>query len=325
MSAPAPGGAAALPLLHDGALRLEAAPALRPLLGRWLPLLPYDATPADPSGAAIHVVPSTDSTPSPDPAPGAPPLLRLGTVDAWVDGDAAALRGGAGCAGRAALAAGEASLAVPATVEDPDAVAWDLYSMLTLSSALLLGRMGRALVHAAAVVAPGGGAWLLAGDTHAGKSTTAINLITAGWDFVSDDHVVLFRGPGDRVWVEGWPRRFHLDEGWESGAPGRPRGEVDPHARWPGRWRRTAPLAGVLFPRVAAGEPTVIAATPAADALAGLLRQSPWLLADRAAAPTVLGLLHSACGHPAFALRLGLDTYRDTGRLLEVLRPLAPG
>ena len=321
MSVSAPGGAAALPLLHDGALRLEAAPDLLPLLGRWLPLLPYETAPPVREGAAIRVARRSDD----GPAPAARPVLRLGSVDAWVEDEAATLRGATGCAGRIGLAAGAAELSVPRAAQDAEAAGWDLYSMLTLSSALLLGRMGRALVHAAAVVAPGGGAWLLAGDTHAGKSTTAINLITAGWDFVSDDHVVLFRGADGGVRVEGWPRRFHLDEGWEEGAPGRARGEVDPHARWPGRWRRTAPLAGVLFPRVSAAEPTALASTPAADALAGLLRQSPWLLADRAAAPAVLGLLHAACGRPAFALRLGLDSYRDTGRLLEVLRPLAPG
>ncbi|HEX2203509.1 MAG TPA: hypothetical protein VHG91_09440 [Longimicrobium sp.] len=325
MSVSAPGGAAALSLLHDGALRLEAAPDLRPLLARWLPLLPYDSTPAAAGGAAIRVARRFDDGFGAGPAPAAPPVLRLGSVDAWVEGEGATLRGAAGCAGRIGLAAGTAALAVPRVVEDADAAGWDLYSMLTLSAALLLGRMGRALVHAAAVVAPGGGAWLLAGDTHAGKSTTSVNLISAGWDFVSDDHVVLFGGAGGGVWVEGWPRRFHLDEGWESGAPGRPRGEVDPHARWPGRWRRTAPLAGVLFPRVSAAEPTALAPAPAADALAGLLRQSPWLLADRAAAPAVLGLLHAACGHPAFALRLGLDTYRDTGRLVRVLGPLVAG
>ncbi|HEU4455937.1 MAG TPA: hypothetical protein VFR81_22920, partial [Longimicrobium sp.] len=199
----------------------------------------------------------------------------------------------------------------------------DLYSMVTLSCALLLGRLGRALVHAAAVVAPGGGCLLLAGDTHAGKSTTAVNLIGAGWPFVSDDHVVLSRGADGRLRVEGWPRRFHLDEGWEQGAPLHRRGELDPHERWPGAWRRAAPLAGLLFPRVEAAFPTALAPLPGSQALAGLLRQSPWLLADRAAAGGVLALLTAACESPAFSLRLGLDSYRDAGRLVEVLRPAA--
>ncbi len=316
-----------LPLLEDGSLRLEAPDGLLPLLRRWLPLLPYDTTRVDPEGAAVRVS-FADAPPAPTRVEQASegPTLRLGTVDVWVDADArhAVLRGTAGCAGRIDLRRRSADLAAPEPGEgDRGEVAWDLYSMATLSCALLLGRLGRALVHAAAVVAPGGGALLLAGDTHAGKSTTAVNLIGAGWPFVSDDHVVLSRGADGAPRVEGWPRRFHLDEGWEGGAPLHRRGEVHPHERWPGSWRRAAPLAGLLFPRVEAAFPTALAPLPGSQALAGLLRQSPWLLADRSVAGGVLSLLTAACESPAFSLRLGLDSYRDAARLIEVLRPAA--
>jgi hypothetical protein len=325
--APAAEAPAVLPLLADGALRLEAAPGLLPLLRRWLPLLPYDAPAVFLEGGAAIRLARLGRPPA--PPPDAPPTLRLGSVDAWVD-DAQArvvMHGRAGCFARIALAGGEALLQAPdeASSPDRDAVAWDLYSMATVSSALLLGRMGRALVHAAAVVAPGGGSWLLAGDTHAGKSTTCVNLIDAGWAFVSDDHVVLSRGADGALAVEGWPRRFHLDEGWEAGETAGRRGEVDPHRRWPGRWRRAAPLAGLLFPRVEADRPTALSPLAPSGALAGVVRQSPWLVADRAAAPGVLALLRAACEAPAFSLRLGLDSYRDTDRLLGVLAPLAGG
>jgi hypothetical protein len=205
---------------------------------------------------------------------------------------------------------------------DPEAVEWDLYALCTLACALLLGRMHRSLVHAAAVVAPDGGAWLLAGDAYAGKSTTVVNLIGAGWRFVSDDHVMLLRGEGGRPWLEGWPRRFHLDQGWAQGTPGQPRGELDPHDRWPGRWQRQAPLAGVLLPRVEAALPTRLEPVAGGEALAALVRQSPWQLGDRGTAAEVLELLGDACRLPTHALRLGLDSYRDSGRLLEVLGPL---
>jgi hypothetical protein len=316
------GAAALFPLLADGALRLEAAPGLLPLVRRWLPLLPYAETAASPHGAVMRVAAGDPARVSP---PAGAPVLRLGAADAWVDDAAAAARfrctGGA--AGEAELARGTATLVpAPGDLAADGVAAWDLFAMCTLASALLLGRMHRALVHAAAVVAPDGGAWLLAGDARAGKSTTSVNLIAAGWRFVSDDNVVLFRGPGGAVWVEGWPRRFHLDEGWEAGAPLHRRGEVDPHERWPGQWVRTAPLGGLLFPRVAADRPTELSPLPSPDALVALMRQSPWLLADRACAAEVLAFLRSACERPAFSLRLGLDSWRDTERLLCVLRPL---
>src|SRR5207245_6776974 len=73
---------------------------------------------------------------------------------------------------------------------EPEA-AGDVYSMLTVATALLLAGLGRALVHAAAVVHPDGGAWLLVGDARSGKSTTCATLVSAGWGYLSDDQVVL--------------------------------------------------------------------------------------------------------------------------------------
>ena len=302
-------------LLRDGALRLEAAPDLLPLLDRWLPLLPYPERAPGPHGSVVRVVRG-----DPHPPPPARPMLRLGSADAWVEGDAAVLAGhAAGCSGDIDLRAGTAELRAPIGVAGDDA-RWELYSMASLACALLLNRMERTLAHAAGVVAPDGGAWLLVGDTHAGKSTTVANLLRCGWGYVSDDNVVLARGGGGIV-VEGWPRHFHMDEGWEAGAPVGRRGAVDPRERWPGRWIDSAPLAGLLFPRVEPGEPTELAPCPSAEALAALLRQSPWLLADRGSAPAVLALLRDAAAFPGFALRLGLDSYADAPLLAERLRP----
>lgn len=304
-----------LPLLHDGRLRVEAHPRLLPALDRWLPLLPRD-TPADPDGAVIRVLPL-------EGAPGAPPAeprtLHLGGVDAWVSGDSARLIGGAWLDGRIALDGGTAELRLAEDAEDAEAASWLLYSAGTLAAALLLGRMGRALAHAAAVAPPAGDAWLMVGDSRAGKTTTCANLVSGGWSYLSDDHVVLYRDSAGRVCAEGWPRAFHLDEGWAAGAVTRRRGDTDPHARWPGRWRRTAPLAGLLFPRVAADAPTALEPAAGPDALQGLLRQSPWLLADRGCAPQVLELLRGAALLPSHALRLGLDTYTDPARLVRVV------
>jgi hypothetical protein len=301
-------------LLRDGALRIEVAPDLLPLLERWLPLLPYEhRTPSH--GAVVSVVRGASV-----PGPATPPTLRLGSAGAWVDGDSLALAcGAAGCSGHAELRRGTAELRVPRGA-DAEAAEWELYSMATLACAVLLGRMGRTLAHAAAVVAPDGGGWLLVGDTHAGKSTTAANLLQGGWRFVSDDNVVLARDRAGVV-VEGWPRHFHMDEGWEAGAPLGRRGAIHPHRRWPGRWQESAPLAGLLFPRVEPHQPTALAPAAAAEALAGLLRQSPWLLADRTAAAAVLALLRDAAALPTYALRLGLDSYNDPALLVDRLRP----
>lgn len=303
-------------LLHDGRLRVEAHPRLLPALARWLPFLPED-TPADPRGAAIRVLPGSVAPPAPD----APRTLHLSGVDAWVEGSVAILSGGPRVWGRIDLDAGVAELRIAEGAEAEDSASWTAYSAGTLSSALLLGRMGRALAHAAAVAPPEGEAWLLVGDARAGKTTTTANLVAAGWRYLSDDHVVLYRDAEGRVAAEGWPRAFHLDEGYDAGAPTGRRGSDDPRARWPGSWRRTAPLRGMLFPRVEKDAPTALEPAEPGGALAGLLRQSPWLLADRGCAPRVLELLRDAALLPAFNLRLGLDTYRDPARLAGIVGP----
>ncbi|HEX5727382.1 MAG TPA: hypothetical protein VFX98_18055 [Longimicrobiaceae bacterium] len=308
-----------LPLLEDGSLALAVEPELVPLLHRWLPLLPFPEPPSLPAGAAVARL--ARGPHAAFVSPDTPPVLRLGSVDVWVDAAAerALLLGRAGCRGEVRLPALQAELAVPRG--DDESAAAELFPLLTLATALLLGRMHRALVHAAAVVAPGGGCWLLVGDTHAGKSTTCANLLAAGWSYLSDDHVVLGRDGEGRLRVEGWPRPFHLDVGWEAGAPAGTRGETDPRERWPGRWRRSAPLAGLLFPRVVPAEPTAREPMAAAAALSALMRQSPWLLADRGCAAEVLALLGAAAALPAHALRLGLDSYADPALLAGRLAP----
>jgi hypothetical protein len=307
-------------LLQDGRLRLEVHPPLQSALARWMPQVPID-TPVDPAGAVIRVL-HADAPPPARPAEQR--TMELGRVDAWIHGDHTLMLGPTGVYGTVDLAAEIAELRAPAD-GDPDGVMWALYPAATLACALLLGRMGRALVHAAAVVPPRGGAWLLVGDTHAGKTTTTANLVRAGWRYVSDDHVVLHRDADGRIAVEGLPRPFHLDEGWESGVVHRRRGSTDARERFPGAWERAAPLAGLLFPRVHADGPTALAPFTAPDALGALLRQSPWLLADRGCAPRVLALLRETALLPARALRLGMDTYAAPALLAERLGGLWDG
>jgi len=306
-----------LDLVADGAVRLALERSLYPLAERWIP-----RGLGEPRGVSARGTISVRACRASLRRPTEPATLALDRVAAWVDqgGATAVLRGAVPSSGGVlSLAAGRGRLQVdPARAQE---AAGDLYSMLTISAALLLARLERALVHAAAVVAPDGRAWLLAGDARSGKSTTCATLAAAGWGYVSDDQVVLAARP-DGVEVEGWLRPFHLDRNGDGGEPTGERREVTPAELGLPAWRRTARLAGVILPTVAAGEPTVLTPAPAADALAGLVRQSPWLLACRDAAPAVLALLGRAVAGGAFSLRLGRDTYRDPARLAACLGAL---
>jgi len=299
-----------LDLVADGALRLTLGRSLYRLAERWIP-----QGLGEPDDAPARAMISVRASPVPLRRPTERPTLVLGGVAVWVDQDRAVarLRGAAPASGGVlSLSAGRARLQVDAT--GAPAAAADLYSMLTVSAALLLAALGRALVHAAAVVAPDGDAWLLAGDARAGKSTTCATLASGGWGYLSDDQVVL-TGREDGIEVEGWLRPFHLDE---DGAG--ERREVAPAELGLAGWRRAARLAGAIFPVVAPAEPTLLTPLSPANALARLVRQTPWLLAGRRTAPAVLALLTRAVASGAFSLRLGRDTYRNPA----ILTPLIP-
>jgi len=309
-----------LGLLADGALLLEVERDLLPLIEHWLPQRISDGVPVSARSARIALrAAAADSV---GQGVGRP-TLALGSVTGWVDEakQTVLLRGTAGgCTGVVQLGERRAELRAPPA--ERDGTATDLYSMLTLASALLLGRSGRALVHAAAAVAPDGRAWLLVGDARSGKSTTCATLVSLGWGYLSDDQLVL-SGEAGGVVAAGWLRPFHLDEGWAAGHATGLRRTVLPEALGPGRWRPDAPVAGLLLPVVEPGQPTRLTPLSSGEALAGLVRQSPWLLADRVAATTVLGILHRAAGHPAYRLRLGLDAYQERERLSACLSTLA--
>lgn len=307
-----------VPLLEDGALALEVEPGVLPAVEPWIPRFPRDGPlAADASVIRVQAGP-------PPPAPEGPPVLDLRALRGWVAGPEGrvVLREDSGALGAEVdLAAGVAAV----RIADPEAAAGALsvetFGALTISAALLLTRLGRALVHAAAVVAPDGRAWLLAAGTFGGKTTTCVNLIRAGWNWLSDDHVVLGEGADGSLRAEGWPRRFNLDHGHGEGAPRSVRSRVDPERFGPGKWVRNAPLGGIFLPRVEAELPTQISRAHPAAALGRLVEQAPWLLADRAGAPRILALLQRAASLPAYDLRLGTDVYCDVKWLQTVLAP----
>lgn len=318
-------GDVAYSLLADGRLGLVLEPDLIPFIEKWLPRIPLDPDPVSASGedgALIQIARAGEGDEDPPPYPTATPTLRLGSATIWVDPveERVLLRGSERRVhGIVDLRSRRARLTPPPT-GDETIIAANLYSMMTVVAALLLGRLGRTPIHAGAIIRPGGGALLLAGDARAGKSTTCMNLISSGWDYLSDDQVVLSRTEGsDAVSAEGWPRVFHLDEGWEHGVSTGVRRDVDPGEIGPGCWRRFAEVEGLLFPIVRADQPTALTPIPASDALARLIRQTPWLLVDQQRGPALLALLSSLAAAPAHELSLGLDTYRDPERLARVI------
>jgi hypothetical protein len=287
-------------LTSDGAFTLSAPAGV---IDAWLP---RSAVPSSPGEAHLEV----QTAPLALAVPSRAPLLSLLGVQAWLEGDLLLLRDRDGTLeGRIDLVGrrGQLSIAV-----DPE-------PLLTTASAFLLGRLGRALVHAAGVVVPGGGLWLLAGDTHAGKSTTLATLVDGGWGWVADDQVIV-RADGSGVRGEGWPRTLNLDAGGSSGPPTGRRVAVPPPLE---QWcAGELAIGGLLLPVIEGDRPTELSTAGATEGYAALVRQSPWLVADRQTASSTSALFTALALLPVRRLRLGLDTYRQPARLAATLAPL---
>jgi hypothetical protein len=247
--------------------------------------------------------------------------LRLGSIDAYVDDEASVvtLRGAANSWGRLDLDALEGILW--ADTDESEQASTDVYTMLTIGSAFLLGRSRRALIHAGAIVPPGRAGWLVVGDARSGKSTTCASLAMTGCALLSDDQVVLSQSAG-RISVEGWPRPLHLDGGWSQGVPTGQRRTVHPSEVGSTRQDGAVELGAALFTSVRPDEPTSVSRMAAADAFLHIVRQSPWLLADRRAAASIVDMLSSVAVLPCHSLQLGLDTFGNPNLLRSVLDPL---
>jgi hypothetical protein len=170
-----------------------------------------------------------------------------------------------------------------------------------------LRQRGRYLVHAAGVVDPRGRAWLLSGDSGSGKSTLAYALARTGWSVLGDDGVLVERS-GDGLLAHAWREPLRVsqrlaDSFPEVGDDALQPAAGDPRHRVSMRMQgaRSAPIAAIVL--VERGAAFDLRSVPPLDALAALVRQSPWvILGDEFARPH-LELLRHAAGQPVLRLR----------------------
>lgn len=299
-------------VLHDAALEVVTSPAVMPIVASWLPSYPTDSVRPIRAAAPLARMSVSDEVPA-VPAHSGATILSGRTVIGWADDTGRRVLLASGGGDGAAVIELDGGVATCGVCADAPHARATLMTMLVVASSLLIARMGRALIHAAAVVHPlTGGAWLLVGDSGDGKSTSTATLVRAGWKFLADDNVVL-SGTDDShgVLVDGWPQPFHLDAGWSSGSPNGRRSTVPLSNVGEGMWAATAPLAGILLPKVTGGARTTVRRVTAADGMACLVRQCPWMMADAESAGSLLALLKRAAIAPVFALDLALDSFAN--------------
>lgn len=290
-------------LLLDDSILLDVDPRLERAVSSWVPLPSCRDGSGDQAVSRIfvHMAPLLGVE-----VLNTTPTLRVGSVGVWLNKDSGrAMLGSAerDCAGAVDLQYRQATLVASASA----AAVPRLQTALTLATSLLLGRLGRALVCGAAVVQPGGRAWLLTCAQGDVGNTGFVRLMMAGWPSLAVRNVVLREG-GVRgsIVVEGLPElegAARMEPGW-------------------GRRVESADLAGVIILRSTPQQPTLLVRMPEMDLLSALEPASPWLRLDQPDAAGILRAMHGGLRLPAFELRQGLDTYSDPARLSEVLEAL---
>ncbi|MEO5824980.1 MAG: hypothetical protein ABIR59_03770 [Gemmatimonadales bacterium] len=185
---------------------------------------------------------------------------------------------------------------------------------LLVALLFMLRRVGWYHVHCAAMIDPQGRGWLLAGQSHSGKSTTSALLARQGWS-VSTDDIGFLSDNGVTVGVEGFWSPIALREGGRTLLG--PAGGVELSRRAKtgfnpeelgGHWIARVTPEVVLFTSIG----TTTSITPIAPGIAikRLIESSIWVLFETVHAQEHLELLaRVATQSRAFDATLGPDLF----------------
>lgn len=178
-------------------------------------------------------------------------------------------------------------------------------SLARVGAILRLRQHNRYYVHASGVVNRKGAAFIFVGESGSGKSTLAFALARLGWTMLGDDGVVL-ETLGDATLVHAWRSHSLISASLSSAFPELRGREAE---AMPGDGRNRIPLAASHARHARLGAMVFITQGPngslkrcgESDALALLIRQSPWvLLGDAQSGVHFKALGHIAGSVPSF-------------------------
>jgi hypothetical protein len=174
---------------------------------------------------------------------------------------------------------------------------------------------------------------LLVGDSGCGKSTLTATLVGNGWNFVSDDNLMLCDSAAG---IEAWALRryFTFDEAtlqacnlmsFKESIGGRVPGKTEKfrfYARqaFPGKFVAKCLPGAIVFPTVSGEPQSRVEPLKQGDALARLIRQCPWATCDAAAAPLHLQALSKLVSQTrSFTLFAGRDVFEHPASISDLL------
>ncbi len=200
-----------------------------------------------------------------------------------------------------------------------------LEDIIAISLSPHLRRRQKFLLHAFAA-AYRGEAVLLVGAIGAGKTTTGLSLLNAGWQLLSNDSPVVV-GNGRIQQYPGvlaaypesfahFPQMKHLADG--RAGNGRQKISVTAESIWPDVWLAEAPIRAIFFPQIEGRGDHALTPVAKPAALARLLPHAveQW---DKVMIPTHLAILRQLVeAAPAYVLQLAPDVLSIPNVLAQV-------
>jgi hypothetical protein len=196
----------------------------------------------------------------------------------------------------------------------------------------LLRPLGIYSLHAAGLATKDGEGVLLVGPSGSGKSTLSIGLIRAGWNYLSDDAVLLRCGP-EGVEAFACRRSFYIDAARsidysdfclgdeEPDSNGGRRRRVGINEAYPEQYIAQCLPRIVIFPKITAHSQSMLRPIGKVSALGSLLAQSAPQLFDRSTMSGHLELLKCLLGQAElFELNAGTDLYHQPAKLIDLIR-----
>lgn len=190
----------------------------------------------------------------------------------------------------------------------------------------LLRRLGWHHVHAATAVDPQGRGWLLAGNAHAGKSSTTALLASRGWAVGSDD-ISFLAARDQEVVVHAFRSPIALRPGGVAllrragGTSLESRDKTGYSAEELGGTWQPMTKPDILYFPVVGGERTTIEPLRPIQVLAELVRWSAWVVLEPALAQGHLDLINRLARQGrGYRLTLGRDLFLDPA-VLDTIVP----
>ncbi|HVF54767.1 MAG TPA: hypothetical protein VM934_01375 [Pyrinomonadaceae bacterium] len=201
-------------------------------------------------------------------------------------------------------------------------------------------RCGLFELHGGGVVEPSGEmAVLFVGPSGSGKSTLTTQMAAAGWQYLSDDSLLLSEG-GRGVEARGLRRAFavteqtidaaglaHLREATTGPVPFDPlKRRFEPREVFPSGFAHSSLPRAIFFPLVTHERESRLKALSQSEAMARLLKMSPWACYDKFSARSHLGVLSELARQSAsYELFAGTDLLGDPLYAAKFLGPRLGG